>query len=201
MYGIYVKESTSTGNVIEDNFVNSAKYGMVFATAQSNTARNNTFDSVSSYEYYLTLGAKITIDSHPFSSTQIIGETDTHHVTIQNSGTIKIGQDVIETDTTPYTVSLTNATITVDSVSAATSTSLSSMQSKTITAAEENTTASTNQEDRTTAAIDSTAPANDINNSDNNDNNNNTTANTSSPPIANAGDGGAIVDEASNDSL
>jgi parallel beta-helix repeat protein len=199
MYGIYVKESTSTGNVIEDNFVNSAKYGMVFATAQSNTARNNTFDSVSSYEYYLTLGAKITIDSHPFSSTQIIGETDTHHVTIQNSGTIKIGQDVIETDTTPYTVSLTNATITVDSVSAATSTSLSSMQSKTITAAEENTTASTNQEDRTTAATDSTAPANDINNSDNNDNNN-TTANTNSPPIANAGND-AIVDEATNDSL
>jgi poly(beta-D-mannuronate) C5 epimerase len=193
MYGIYVKESTSTGNVIEDNFVNGAKYGMVFATATSNTARNNTFDSVSSYEYYLTLGAKLTIDSHPFSSTQIIGQTDTHHVTIQNSGTIKIGQDVIDTDTTPYTVSLTgDATITVDSVSAATSTSLSSKQSETTTAAEENTTASTNQEDTITAATDSTNPANDINNSDINDNNN-ATANTNSPPIANAGDD-AVVD-------
>jgi mannuronan 5-epimerase len=170
MYGIYVKESTSTGNVIEHNSVNSAKYGMVFATATSNTARNNTFDSVSSYEYYLNLGAKLTIDSHAFSSTQIRGETDTNHVTIQNSGTIKIGQDVIDTDTTtPYTVSLTDATITADSVSAATSTSLSSKQSETTTAAEGNTTASTNQEDRITAATDSTTPANDINNSDNND--------------------------------
>src|SRR5918992_872196 len=198
MYGIYVKESTSIGNVIEDNFVNSAKYGMVFATATSNTARNNTFENVSSYEYYLILGAKLTIDSHPFSSTQIIGQTDTHNVTIQNSGTIKIGQDVIDTDATPYTVSLTNATITVDSVSAATSTSLSSKQSETTTAAEENTTALTNQEDRITAATDSTAPANDINNSDSNDNNN-ATANTNSPPIANAGND-AIVDEATNDS-
>jgi mannuronan 5-epimerase len=196
MYGIYVKESTSTGNVIEDNFVNSAKYGMVFATATSNTARNNTFESVSSYEYYLTLGAKLTIDSHAFSSTQIIGQTDTDHVTIQNSGTIKIGQDVIDTDTTPYTVSLTDdATITIDSVFAATSTSLSSMQSETTTAAEENTTASTNQEDRITAATDSTAPANDTNNSDDNNNNNNATAKTNSPPIANAGDD-AIVEEA-----
>jgi mannuronan 5-epimerase len=167
MYGIYVKESTSTGNVIEHNSVNSAKYGMVFATATSNTARNNAFDSVSSYEYYLTLGAKLTIDRQAFSSTQIRGQTGSNYVTIQNSGTIKIGQDVIDT-TTPYTVSLTGATITVDSVSAATSTSLSSKQSETTTAAEGNaTTASTNPEDSTTAATDSnTTPANDINNSD-----------------------------------
>ena len=130
MYGIYVKESTSIGNVIEDNFVNSAKYGMVFATATSNTARNNTFENVSSYEYYLILGAKLTIDSHPFSSTQIIGQTDTHNVTIQNSGTIKIGEDVMDTDITPYNISLTDdTTITIDSVFAATSTSLSSKQS------------------------------------------------------------------------
>jgi poly(beta-D-mannuronate) C5 epimerase len=194
MYGIYVKESTSTGNVIEHNSINSAKYGMVFATATSNTARNNTFDSVSSYEYYLNLGAKLTIDSQAFSSTQIRGQTDTNYVTIQNSGTIKTGQDVIiNTDTAPYTVSLTGATIPVDSISAATSTSLSSKQSETTTATEGNTTASTNQEDRITAATDSTTPASDINNSDNNDNNN-ATANTNSHLIANTGDDDTTVD-------
>ena len=114
MYGIYVKEATSTGNVIEHNTVNSTKYGMVFATATSNTARNNAFDGVSSYEYFLTLGAKLTIDSQEFSSTQIRGQTDTNYITIQNSGTIKIGQDVIDTDTNPYTDSLRGATITID---------------------------------------------------------------------------------------
>ena len=131
MYGIYVKESTSTGNVIEHNSIISAKYGMVFATATSNTARNNAFDSVSSYEYYLTLGAKLTIDSQAFSSTQIRGQTDTNYITIQNSDTIKIGENVIDTDTAHHTVSLSGTTITVDSVSAATSTSLSSKQSET----------------------------------------------------------------------
>jgi poly(beta-D-mannuronate) C5 epimerase len=197
MYGIYVKESTSTGNVIEHNTVDGAKYGMVFATATSNTATNNAFDGVSSYEYFLTLGAKLTIDSQEFSSTHIRGQTDTNYVTIQNSGTIKVGQDVIDTDTNPYTVSLTGATITIDSVSATTSTSLSSKQSETTTAVEEegNTTPSTNQDDSTTAATDSnTNSANDINNSETNDNNN-STANTNSSPIENADDDEA-VDEA-----
>ncbi len=131
MYDIYVKEDTSTGNVIEHNSVNSTKYGMVFDRATSNTARNNAFDRVSSYEYYLTSGAKLTIDSQAFSSTQIIGQTDTNYITIQNSSTIKIGQDVIDTDTARHTVSLTDDIITVDSVSAATSTSFSSKQSET----------------------------------------------------------------------
>jgi poly(beta-D-mannuronate) C5 epimerase len=182
MYGIYVKESTSTGNIIEHNTVDGAKYGMVFATATSNTARNNTFGGVSSYEYFLTLGAKLTIDSQKFSSTQIRGQTGTNYITIQNSGTIKVGQDVIDTGTNPHTVSLTGATITIDSVSADTSTSLSSEESETTNA----------EEGRNT-----TAPANDINNnSDNNDDdNNNATANTNSSTISNAGDD-ATVDEA-----
>ena len=138
-----------------------------------------------SYEYYLTSGAELTIDSQAFSSTQIRGQTDANYVTIQNSGTIKIDQDVIDTDTTnPYTVSLTGATITIDSVSADTSASASSKQNET----------TTNQEDSTTAATDSTTPASDINNSDNNENVN-ATANTNSPPISNAGDD-ATVDEA-----
>jgi parallel beta-helix repeat protein len=193
MYGIYVKEATSRGNVIEHNSVSSAKHGMVFATATSNTARNNTFDSVSSYEYYLILGAKLTIDSQAFSSTQIRGQTDTNYVTIQNSGTIKIGQNVIDTDTTTHTVSLSGATITTDSVSDATSTSVTSKQSETATAAEGDSSPSTNQENSNTEATNSTTAANEINNSDDdsdndNNNNNNATANTNSLPIANAGD-------------
>ncbi len=126
MYGIYVKESTSTDNVIEHNSINSTTYGMVFATATSNTARNNAFDSVSSYEYYLTFGAKLTLDSQTFSSIQIRGQTDNNYITIQNSGTIKIGKNAIDTDTDSHTVSLKGDTITIDSVSAAISTSLSS---------------------------------------------------------------------------
>jgi parallel beta-helix repeat protein len=121
MYGIYVKESTSKGNIIEHNTVDDAKYGMVFATATSNTATNNAFSSVSSYEYFLTLGAELTIDSQEFSSTQIRGQTDTNHVIIENSGTIKVGQDVVDTDTDPFTDSLSSATITIDSVSSDTS--------------------------------------------------------------------------------
>jgi hypothetical protein len=77
------------------------------------------------------LGAKLTIDSQAFSSTQIRGQTDTNYITIQNSGTIKIGKNVIDTDTDSHTVSLKGDTITIDSVSAAISTSLSSKQSET----------------------------------------------------------------------
>lgn len=117
MYGIYVKESTSTGNIIERNTISGAKYGIVFATATSNTAKNNAFNGVSPYEYFLTLNANLTIDSQTLSSTQIRGQAGTNYVTIQNSGNISIGQNVIDTNATPHTVSLAGATITVDSVS------------------------------------------------------------------------------------
>jgi mannuronan 5-epimerase len=189
MYGIYVKEATSTGNVIEHNSLDGAKYGMVFATATSNTATNNAFDDVSSYEYFLTLGAKLTIDSQEFSSTQIRGQTGTNYATIQNSGTIKVGEDVVDTNTNPYTASLSSATITIDSVSADTSTSLSSEESETtITTTadvEGNTAPSTREEgDGITGEIDSTSvPPNEINNGDEN-NNNDANAATNSPPIA-----------------
>jgi mannuronan 5-epimerase len=197
MYGIYVKESTSTGNNIEHNTVDGAKYGMVFSKATSNTATNNAFDGVSSYEYFLTSDAKLTIDSQEFSSTEIRGQTGTNYATIQNSGTIKVGQDVIDTNTNPYTASLSSATITVDSVSEDASSSLSSKQNETTTTTAEGntTTPSTNQEHSTTAATDSTTPANEINDSDNNDDKNNATANTNSSPIENAGDD-ATADEA-----
>lgn len=192
MYGIYVKEATSTGNIIEHNTVDGAKYGMVIATAASNTATNNVFDGVSSYEYFLTLGAKLTIDSQEFSSTQIRGQTGSNYATIQDSGTIKVGQDVIDTNSNPYTASLSSATITVDSVSADVSPSLASEESETTTAAdaEENTAPSTEEEqgDDTTREVDNTsAPANnDINNSDNNNDDDDDSANaaTNSPPTA-----------------
>jgi parallel beta-helix repeat protein len=184
MYGIYVKEATSTGNIIEHNTVDGAKYGMVIATAASNTATNNAFNSVSSYEYFLTSGAKLTIDSQEFSSTQIRGQTGTNYATIQDSGAIKVGQDVIDTNTNPYTTSLSSATISVDSVSA--DASLSSEESETTTAAdaEGNTAPLTREdEDSITGEIDSTSAAanNDINNSDNN---NDANTATNSSPIA-----------------
>jgi parallel beta-helix repeat protein len=123
MYGIYAKLSTSTGNIIEHNSIKDAECGMNFGNHTSNTAIDNAFENVSS-SYCLNLAAKLTIDSQAFSSTQLRGKTDTNYVTIQNSGTIKIGQDVIDTDSTPYNVSLTDdAVITIDSVFAATSTS------------------------------------------------------------------------------
>jgi parallel beta-helix repeat protein len=130
MYGIYVKLSTSTGNIIEDNSIKGAKCGMNFANdTTSNTAIDNAFENVSS-SYCFSLAAKLTIDSQTFSSTQLRGKTDTNYVTIQNSGIIKIGQDVIDTDTTPYNISLTNdTTITINSIFEPISTSLPSKQS------------------------------------------------------------------------
>jgi parallel beta-helix repeat protein len=200
MYGIYVKEATSTENNIEHNTVDGAKYGMVFSKATSNTATNNSFDGVSSYEYFLTSDAKMTIDSQEFSSTKIRGQTGTNYATIQNSGTIKIGQDVIDINTNPYTVSLSSATITVDSVSADASSSLSVEESETTTTtttdAEGNTAPSTKEEDGTTGEIDSTsAPANDdINNSDDDDNDDVANAATNSPPVAEEEDDDATID-------
>ena len=117
MYSIFVKEPTSTGNVIERNSITGGKYGMVFTAATSNTARNNAFNGVSIYEYFLTLGANLTIDSQVFSSTQIRGQAGTNYVTIQNSGNINTGQNVTDTNASPYTISLAGATITIDSVS------------------------------------------------------------------------------------
>lgn len=117
MYGIFLKETTSTGNIIERNSITGGKYGMVFTAATSNTAKNNTFDGVSIYEYFLTLGANLTIDSQAFSSTQIRGQAGTNYVTIQNSGNINTGQNVTDTNASPYTVPLAGITITADSVS------------------------------------------------------------------------------------
>jgi mannuronan 5-epimerase len=199
MYGIYVKEATSTENVIEHNTVDGTKYGMVFSKATSNTATNNAFDGVSSYEYFLTSDAKLTIDSQEFSSTEIRGQIGTNYATIQNSGTIKIGQDVIDTNTNPYTASLSSATITVDSVSADASSSLSAEESETTTTAadaEGNTAPSTKEEDGTTGEIDSTsAPANDdINNSDDDNKDDAANAATNSPPVAEEEDDDVTID-------
>src|SRR5919199_2296857 len=127
LYGIYVRRLTSTGNIIENNSINGSKYGMAFVATTSNTVRNNIINNASTFEYYLNNASKLTIDSQTFSSpsTRIRGQTDTNEVTIQNSGTIKItgnnntNDDTIDTKTHPYTSSLTNTTITVDSIGSA----------------------------------------------------------------------------------
>jgi parallel beta-helix repeat protein len=129
LYGIYVRRPTSTGNIIENNSINGSKYGMAFVATTSNTARNNIINNASTYEYYLNNASKLTIDGQKtFSppSTRIRGQTDINEVTIQNSGTIKItgnnnstNEDRIDTNAHPYTSSLTNTTITVDSVGSA----------------------------------------------------------------------------------
>jgi hypothetical protein len=128
LYGIYVRRPTSTGNIIENNSINGSKYGMAFVATTSNTAKNNIINNASTFEYYLNNASKLTIDGQKtFSSpsTRIRGQTDTNEITIQNSGTIKItginntNDDTIDTNIHPYTSSLTNTTITVDSVSSA----------------------------------------------------------------------------------
>ena len=98
------------------------------ATTPSNTAKNSIINDASTFEYYLNNASKLTIDGQKtFSptSTRIRGQTDTNEITIQNSGTIKItginntNDDTIDTNTHPYTSSLTNTTITVDSIGSA----------------------------------------------------------------------------------
>ena len=113
---IYVKTSTSTGNVFEGNIISGGNYGMLIATAdEGNIARNNSFFNVSVSEYYLTYGAGLVIDEQEFSETRIRAGNGTNIITIQNSEEIMVENSTFDTAIQPYTQALTHVSISVNS--------------------------------------------------------------------------------------
>jgi len=123
--GIYfVNPTTTTDGVTQNNFahdntISKATYGIISNNSPINTVKNNNLDSATiSYEYYLTYDSKLIIDSQTFNSDKIRGVSGTNTIEIRNSGNISIDVGApIDTDATPYSTTLTNRIITVNTVS------------------------------------------------------------------------------------
>jgi parallel beta-helix repeat protein len=114
--GIYVKTSTSTGNVFEGNTIEGGDYGMLFATAaDGNVARDNNFEDISISEYYLTDGAGLTIDDQSFSDTRIHAGDGENAISILDSGKLAIDEKEFDTELKPYTRTMSTVSITIDS--------------------------------------------------------------------------------------
>jgi parallel beta-helix repeat protein len=120
--GIYVSQPEeiddgySRGNSIHDNTISDATYAIKISRADGNTFEDNDIDGADSYEYYLVYGATFTIEDQYFSNDRIYGASGSNRVTIEDSGTITInGGSSYNTDANPYSKTLTNQRITVDS--------------------------------------------------------------------------------------
>jgi len=120
--GIYVSQPEkiddgySRGNSIHDNTIRGPTYGVKITRADGNTFEDNDIRSADKYEYYLIYGATFTIENQHFSNDRIYGATGSNKVTIQDSGTITInGGTSYNTDSKPYSKTLTKARITVNS--------------------------------------------------------------------------------------
>lgn len=120
--GIYVTQPEviddgySKGNSIHHNTIRGATYAIKVSRADGNTFSSNTIGTTASYEYYLIYGATVRIESQHFTDDRIYGASGTNKLTIADSGTIKVnGGATYNTDATPYSKTLTNQRITVDS--------------------------------------------------------------------------------------
>jgi hypothetical protein len=123
LYGVTVHNPSppgssgiSSGNKIHDNSVDNVQYGFRALASSDNTFATNTFGTVISNHYLIGNSASITIDHQKFSNTTIRAMAGQNDVTITNSGTIKIGSNTYNTDTSPYKTTLSDQTITINSV-------------------------------------------------------------------------------------
>jgi len=120
--GIYVSQPEqiddgySRDNSIHDNTIRDATYGVKIARADRNTFADNDIRNAGRYEYYLVYGATFTIEDQYFSNDRFYGASGSNRVTIEDSGTITInGGTSYNTDARPYSKTLTNQRIIVDS--------------------------------------------------------------------------------------
>lgn len=109
-----IDDGYTKGNSIHDNTISGAEYAITVSRADGNTFADNNIKNADSHEYYLVYGATIKIEDH-YSNDRIYGTTGSNKVTIEDSGRITVnGGMTYNTDSTPYSKTLTNQRITVD---------------------------------------------------------------------------------------
>ena len=122
-YGISVhnpsppdEDGASTGNVIRDNSFDNVEYAIRASASADNTFASNTFGTIHVQHFIMSSSADIKIENQTFSNTHIRGTSGNNVVTIQNSSMIEVGGVTYDTDSTPFTATLSSETITVNSV-------------------------------------------------------------------------------------
>jgi hypothetical protein len=106
-------------NHVHDNTIYNAQYAIMSIRSPLNILETNDIgDGISSYEYYASDDSKLVINNQDFTDDRIRGQSGSNTIEIGGSGYISVnGGEAIETDTTPYSISLTSATIAVNSAS------------------------------------------------------------------------------------
>lgn len=132
IYGNYITNSTSGISVhnpeeLDDDEMSSdnTKYNNTFngvqntirASASSgNTFSNNIFDNVTDFHYTMTSDAGMNVENQTFDMVNVRGVSGDNTLSIQNSGTIIIGNTIDhDTDLEPYTTVLSYESMNIDS--------------------------------------------------------------------------------------
>ncbi len=127
--GIVVKGSTTSGNIVNDNYISNARYPISLTSGNINSkfVNNHITTVASSGEYTMGSASALKLESTKFSS-DIIKSVDSSSipVSISKSGTIKVTSGStsqnFDTNAKTYSKTLTNyGKITVSSVSSTTS--------------------------------------------------------------------------------
>jgi parallel beta-helix repeat protein len=129
--GIIIENSNSKGNIVKDNHITTAKYGIESKSNTDTKVINNRFDAAvpsGGGEYTLSSSSAMKLENTQFASDIIIARdsSSSNTVTISNSGTIKVTDSATgkttnyNTNSQPYTKTLSNSqklTVTTETAS------------------------------------------------------------------------------------
>jgi mannuronan 5-epimerase len=113
---IYLKPSSTKDNLIYKNTIREVNFGFMARFSTGNTLRTNYLKNIGMIDFMLTSDADFRIDSQRFEKSKIRGSTGSNKVIITNSGKIRVNGVIHDTDSSPFTATLSKKTLVVDSV-------------------------------------------------------------------------------------
>jgi len=108
-------DGETEGNLIRDNSIMGADFGIRAARSQGNVLEGNEFSSIGSSEYQMAGGSAFEIRNQDFDNDEIAGNAGTNTVEISGSGVIEIDGDEHDTNRAAYERELGHDSIVLDS--------------------------------------------------------------------------------------
>ena len=108
-------DGEAEGNLIRDNSVTGADFGIRAARSQGNVLESNGFSGIGSSEYQMAGGSAIEIRNQDFDNDEITGSAGANTVEISGSGLIEVDGDEHDTERAAYEKALSQDSIMLDS--------------------------------------------------------------------------------------
>lgn len=108
-------DGETEGNLIRDNSIMEADFGIRAARSQGNVLESNEFFGIGSSEYQMAGSSAFEIRNQDFDNDEIAGNAGTNTVEISGSGVIEVDGDEHDTDRGAYERELSQDSIVLDS--------------------------------------------------------------------------------------